>query len=101
MSITTLADRKRLVKIVVGATLAAALLITGPPRAFAQSVVIYENPNFGGRSQTLGLGGAILPDFQGIASSIRVSTGLVALLYEHVDEGGGYGASIDLLEDRA
>jgi hypothetical protein len=64
------------------------------------SVVIYEHPNFGGRSQTLGVGGYTFSDFNEIASSIRVPAGLVALLYEHVDAGGGYGLSIDLLEDR-
>jgi hypothetical protein len=65
------------------------------------SVVIYEHANFGGRSQTLGVGGYILSDFKEVASSIRVPAGLVALLFEHVDAGGGYGLSVDLLEDRS
>jgi len=63
-------------------------------------VTIYEHPNFGGRSQTLGVGGHILSDFNDMASSIQVPAGLVALLYEHVDAGGGYGLSVDVLEDR-
>lgn len=65
-----------------------------------QSVVIYEDPNFGGRSLTLGVGGYIFTDFNHVASSIQVPPGLVAHLYEHVDAGGGYGLSVDLLEDR-
>ena len=64
------------------------------------AIVIYENPNFGGRSQTLGVGEHRLSDFNDLASSIRVPTGLVAVLYEHADAGGGYGISADLLEDR-
>jgi hypothetical protein len=75
--------------------------VTEQARTSAQSVVIYENPNFRGRSKTLGVGGYILSDFNEIVSSIKVSTGLVALLYEHVDEGGGYGVSVDLLEDHS
>jgi hypothetical protein len=69
--------------------------------AAAPTVVIYENPNFGGRSRTLGVGGYVLSDFNDIASSTKVPTGLVALLYENVDAGGGYGLSVDLLEDRS
>jgi hypothetical protein len=68
--------------------------------AVAPSVVIYEHPNFGGRSQTLGVGGHILSDFNDIVSSIKVPAGLVALLFEQVDAGGGYGLSVDVLEDR-
>lgn len=66
----------------------------------APTVVIYENPNFGGRSQTLGVGGYVFAELNDLASSIRVPAGLVAVLYEHVDAGGGYGLSVDLLEDR-
>lgn len=70
------------------------------PGTSVLNVVIYENPNFGGRSRTLGVGGYVLSDFNDVASSIKVPTGLVALLYEQVDAGGGYGVSVDLLEDR-
>jgi hypothetical protein len=99
MSVTRLSDRQRLVKIVVGAALGAALLVGSP--AVAQSVVIYEHPNFTGRSTTVGVGEHRLSDFNAIASSIKVPQGLVALLYEHADEGGGYGISVDLPEDHA
>ena len=100
MSATTLSNRQQLVKVVLKGALGMALLVGWPAVSSAQSVVIYENPNFGGRSQTLDVGGHILSDFNDIASSIRIPTGLVALLYEDVDAGGGYGLSVDLLEDR-
>jgi phospholipase C len=38
-------------------------------------------------------------DFNDSASSIRVAPGYCAVLYEHANEYGGYGASVDLLED--
>lgn len=66
-------------------------------------VVLYEHPNFGGLSRTLGIGKYrfISPaDFNDVASSIKIDNGLVALLYEHADAAGGYGLWVDLLEDR-
>jgi hypothetical protein len=73
-----------------------------PRRSFnIFGVVLYENANFGGRSQTLGIGEHRLSDFNEIASSIKVPKGLVALLYEHADAGGGYGIEVDVLEDRS
>jgi hypothetical protein len=68
--------------------------------ASTTGVVIYENASFGGRSKTLGVGTHSLTDFNDIASSIRVPPGLVAILYDQVDAGGGYGVSVDLMEDR-
>jgi hypothetical protein len=66
-------------------------------------VVIYEHQNFLGRSRPLGVCETRLFDFSDLndsVSSIKVPAGLVAVLYEHADAGGGYGASVDLLEDR-
>lgn len=63
------------------------------------TVTLYEDASFGGRSKSVGVGDYRLSDFEGIASSIRVPLGFVAILYEHADEGGGYGISVDLLED--
>ena len=63
------------------------------------TVTLYEDASFGGRSKSVGVGDYRLSDFEGIASSIRVPLGFVATLYEHADEGGGYGISVDLLED--
>lgn len=68
--------------------------------AYSQSVVIFENPNFGGRAKTVGVGEHRLLDFDRVASSVRVPTGLAAIIYEHADQGGGYGRSVDLLEDQ-
>jgi hypothetical protein len=69
----------------------------------AQNVVIYERPNFGGRSRSFGIGRHRLfnaEDFNDQAASIRVPDGFVAVVYEHSDEGGGYGTWVDFLEDQ-
>jgi hypothetical protein len=65
-------------------------------------VTLFEAPNFAGRSLALGVGQYRFftpADFNDVASSIRVPAGLVAMLFEHADEGGGYGRWVDLLED--
>ena len=67
-------------------------------------VTIYEDVNFGGRSETLEVGGHRLfsaADLDDEVSSIKVPAGLVALVYEHADAAGGYGRSADLMEDHA
>jgi hypothetical protein len=67
-------------------------------------VTIYEDVNFSGRSETLEIGGHRLfsaADLNDEVSSIKVPAGLVALVYEHADEVGGYGRSADLMEDHA
>ncbi len=68
--------------------------------AYSQSVVIYEHSNFGGSSKTLSIGDYRLSDFNDVASSIKVPAGLAAMIFEHADDGGGYGISVDLLEDQ-
>ena len=65
------------------------------------SVVLYENPNFGGRSKALVMGENTLSDFEGLTSSIKVPAGLVVTIFDHADDAGGYGLSVDLLEDCA
>ena len=76
------------------------------PRAAApqdQKVVIYEDPDFEGRSRSFGVGGHRLftaEDFNDVASSITVPAGLVVLVYEHADERGGFGIWVDFLEDQ-
>ena len=65
-------------------------------------ITLFEAPDFTGRSVTLdgGQHRFFTPDdFNDLASSIRVPAALVAILYEDADEGGGYGRSVDLLED--
>ena len=52
-------------------------------------VTIYEDANFGGRSETLEIGEHRLfsaADLNDEVSSIKVPAGLVALIYEHADE---------------
>jgi hypothetical protein len=67
-----------------------------------QKVTLFEAPDFAGRSLTLDVGQHRFftpDDFNDLASSIRVPAGFVAMLFEHADNGGGYGKAVDLLED--
>ena len=66
----------------------------------AQTVTIYENANFQGNGKTFGIGEHRLSDFNDAASSIKIPNGLGVVIYEHADEAGGYGTSVDLLEDQ-
>jgi hypothetical protein len=67
-----------------------------------QGVIIFDAPNFSGRSKILGVGEIRFftpDDFNDVISSIQVGSGYAAILYEHADDGGGFGRSVDLLED--
>lgn len=67
-------------------------------------VIIYEHSNFSGTSKSFGVGTyrfTTPADFNDIVSSIKVPAGLVAVIYEHANEKGGYGNYIDLMEDCA
>jgi hypothetical protein len=68
-------------------------------KPLAPAVILYENPDFSGQSKRLEAGTYRLSDFNDITSSVRVPAGFVALIYEHADDGGGYGISVDLMED--
>ena len=73
------------------------------PQPNDENVVIYEDPNFEGRSRSFGIGGHRLfnaEDFNDVASSIKVPAGLVAVVYEHADERGGFGIWVDFLKTR-
>ncbi len=72
-----------------------------PIIATGDGVTLWEQPNFAGRSQILGAGRHALTDFNDLTNSIRVPSGFVAYVYEHADGGGGFGLSVDLLEDTA
>ena len=70
----------------------------------SDSVTVFTRRNFIGQSRTLGIGGHRFftpDDFNDVIASIKVPAGLVAIVYEHADEGGGYGVYLDLLEDCA
>src|SRR5262245_17194903 len=60
------------------------------------SVVIFEQKDFAGRSQTLASGNNRLSDWR--PASIQVPAGFVAELFESADATGGYGLSVDLME---
>ena len=79
------------------ATVALGLLFTWAVSGQPPSVVVFEQPHFGGRSAALSAGDHSLVDWK--PSSIRVSPGFVAILYESTGARGGYGVSVDLLED--
>ena len=67
----------------------------------AQSVVVYEHQNFGGRSRPLPVGSHRFynVEFNDMISSIKVPAGFVVIVFEHADDNGGYGISVDLMED--
>jgi len=63
-------------------------------------VTLFSDRQFAGSSVPLDEGGTRFPaDFNDSASSVRVAPSYCAVLYEHANEHGGYGASVDLLED--
>jgi phospholipase C len=63
-------------------------------------VTLFSDRQFAGSSVPLDEGETRFPaDFNDSASSVRVASGYCAILYEHANEFGGYGASVDLLED--
>ena len=65
----------------------------------APEVVLFEQANFSGQSKSYKPGVYLLSDFNDMTSSIRVPAGLIAIIYEHANEKGGYGSYVDLLED--
>jgi len=68
-----------------------------------QSVILYDRANFEGPKRSFGVGKYRLTnaaDFNDVASSIRVPPGLVVIVYEHADAGGGYGRSVDFMEEQ-
>jgi phospholipase C len=67
-----------------------------------EPVTLFEGANFDGEPVGIGEGSTRFPtaaQFNDRASSIRVAPGYGAVLYEHANENGGYGLSVDLLED--
>lgn len=62
-------------------------------------VILFDNANFSGHSKILSPGSYRLFDYDNVATSVRVPAGLGAIIFEHADDGGGYGISVDLLED--
>lgn len=71
---------------------------------FVPQVVIYEHANFSGQSKSFGEGNYRFygnTDLNDMSSSIKVPNGLVAVIYEHANDAGGYGIYIDLMEDCA
>lgn len=63
------------------------------------AVKLFEHANYGGQLRNFNAGQFLLSDFNDQASSIKVTPGYCALVYEHADGGGGYGYMADFLED--
>lgn len=61
------------------------------------SATIYSSSEFGGEAQELGVGDHRVAG----VSSIRVAPGTVAVLYQLADDVGGYGVSVDVMEDHS
>jgi hypothetical protein len=62
----------------------------------SSAATIYSSSGFGGQAQELAIGDHRVSG----ASSIRVTPGTVAIVYRSADDAGGYGVSVDLLEDQ-
>jgi hypothetical protein len=73
--------------------------MTIAPQPASGTAVVFSGKNFTGRSAALPPGEHRVTDFT--PASIRVAAGAVVFLYEFVDASGGFGISVDLLEDHA
>ena len=70
----------------------------------SHEVLLYENSNYDGRFElvkprTSGTGNYSLANFNDMVSSVQVPVGMVAVLYEHANEKGGFGNYIILMEN--
>jgi hypothetical protein len=78
--------------------------VIGELLTLAAPVTLYDGPNLTGQSLPLGIGERRFftpEDFNDRAISIHVEAGHVAMLFQHADEAGGFGISVDLMEDCA
>jgi hypothetical protein len=82
-------------------TIRSALSGVVPIVATGVGVTLCELADFGGRTQTIDVGSHALTDFNDLTCSIRVPQGFVAIAFENADNGGGFGLSVDLMEDIA
>ncbi len=66
----------------------------------ASPVTLFSAPQYSDSFVSLDEGETRFPaEFNDAASSVRVAPGYCAVLYEHANDFGGYGAWVDLLED--
>lgn len=66
------------------------------------SITLFEKSNYQGRSVVIAEGNVRFingGNFNDVAMSVRLDPGTGAILYEHANEFGGYGRSIDLTKD--
>ncbi|MBL7772485.1 MAG: hypothetical protein JNM95_06485 [Chitinophagaceae bacterium] len=72
--------------------------------AVFDNIIVYENENFQGRSQSMALGNWRLIEptsLNDAISSIKIPAGLVVIVYEHANDAGGFGKSVDLMENHS
>lgn len=77
-----------------------------PVASINYEVIFYENPNYNGRFELVkptssGANNHSMSNFNDMVSSVQVPNGMVAILYEHANEKGGYGNYVELMEDCA
>lgn len=87
-----------IVVFIIGSSAYGQRVFNGSLGQLRQSVTVYEEGNFKGRSRTFGVGEYSLTDFDDAVSSVKVPAGLVAMVYENA-AGNGSGVWVDLLED--
>ncbi|MEO6612081.1 MAG: hypothetical protein ABIT05_02660 [Chitinophagaceae bacterium] len=63
------------------------------------TVIIYEDANFGGTGKMFEPGVYLLTGFNDVVSSVQVPPGMGIMIYENGSEKGGDGKYVDLLED--
>lgn len=63
------------------------------------TVIIYEDINFGGTGKMFEPGVYLLTGFNDVVSSVQVPAGLGIIISEHGSEKGGEGTFVDILED--
>lgn len=72
---------------------------TLPPLTANNTVIIYEDANFGGTGKIFEPGVYLLTGFNDVVSSVQVPPGMGIMIFEHGTEKGGTGNYVDLLED--
>jgi hypothetical protein len=83
-------------------TILTGLVSIGSAQENFPDVTLYTDANYAGQFIFVKTGAVRFiggNDFNDKASSIEVPRGFVATIYEHADEKGGYGRSVDLMEN--
>jgi hypothetical protein len=63
-----------------------------------QPITVFEIIDYQGQSKPFEIGNYRIAENENF-TSIKITPGFVAVIYQYADEGGGYGLSVDLMED--